>query len=243
MIFKNFSSIKNGSKIATIFAGVNGAGKTTLYFKAQEKGIILGYRVNVDEIAQSIGNYKNTSTQIRATKIALNTREQYLKNGYSFNQETTLCGKSIINLFHRLKEYEYKINLFYVGVSSPKIAKERVLIRVNNGGHNIEPNLIEKRYYESLENLMKVLPLCDKTFVYDNSIDYELIAKADFGVLEKFKSVEWFSEIANNSSNNQTLADLAKKFGIDVETVESSDSSGVGSTVPPTCKQAHQKRL
>ena len=35
----------------TIFAGVNGAGKTTLYFLAQEKGIILGYRINVDEIA------------------------------------------------------------------------------------------------------------------------------------------------------------------------------------------------
>ena len=52
----------------TIFAGVNGAGKTTLYFLAQEKGIILGYRINVDEIAQSIGDYRDRQTQVRATR-------------------------------------------------------------------------------------------------------------------------------------------------------------------------------
>ena len=50
----------------TIFAGVNGAGKTTLYFLAQEKGINLGYRVNVDEIAQSIGDHRDRQTQVRA---------------------------------------------------------------------------------------------------------------------------------------------------------------------------------
>lgn len=43
----------------------------TLYFLAQEKGINLGYRVNVDEIAQSIGDYKDKKTLIRASKIAL----------------------------------------------------------------------------------------------------------------------------------------------------------------------------
>ena len=32
----------------------------------------------------------------------------------NFNQETTLCGKSILNLFDELKENNYKINLHFV---------------------------------------------------------------------------------------------------------------------------------
>lgn len=84
---------------ATIFAGVNGAGKTTLYFLAQEKGINLGYRINVDEIAQSIGDYKDKKTLIRASKIALTMRKVYTNDRLNFNQETTLCGKAILNLY------------------------------------------------------------------------------------------------------------------------------------------------
>ena len=42
----------------------------------------------------------------------------------------------------------------YIGVESSDIAKERVKYRVSQGGHGIPDEDIERRYYESLENLI-----------------------------------------------------------------------------------------
>lgn len=185
---------------ATIFAGVNGAGKTTLYFLALEKGINLGYRINVDEIAQSIGDYKDKKTQVRALKIAITMRKVYIDDKLNFNQETTLCGKTILNLFKELKENNYKINLRFIGLDSPQTAKERVKIRVAKGGHDVDSHLIDKRYYESMQNLLKVMPLCDEILVYDNTKNYELIAKITNGVLDLQKNVAWFSDLILNKT-------------------------------------------
>lgn len=185
---------------ATIFAGVNGAGKTTLYFLAQEQGINLGYRINVDEIAQSIGDHKDTKTQVRASKIAIKMRRVHLRDGLDFNQETTLCGKSILNLFNELKVNNYKINLHFVGLDSPQTAKERVKIRVAKGGHDTKPHLIDKRYYESMQNLLKVVPLCNEILVYDNTQNYEIIAKITNGALDLQKNIAWFNDLISNKT-------------------------------------------
>ena len=187
----------------TIFAGVNGAGKTTLYFLAQEKGIILGYRINVDEIAQSIGDYRDRQTQVRASRIAIKMRKVHMDDKLNFNQETTLCGKSILNLFDELKENNYKINLHFVGLDSPQTAKERVKIRVSKGGHDIEPHLIDKRYYESMQNLLKVIPLCNEILVYDNTKNYELIAKITNEKIDILKNVEWFNNLISEKIKSQ----------------------------------------
>lgn len=160
-----------------IFAGVDGAGKTTLYFKQleTEKNKYFGLRVNIDEIVQAIGDWKNPKDQIRASKIALKIRNEYLENGYSFNQETTLCGKSIISFIRKAKDKGYKINLYYVGLESEQIAKDRVKIRVSKGGHGIAPELIERRYKESLENLKAILPIVNNLYLFDNTKEFKRI--------------------------------------------------------------------
>ena len=67
------------------------------------------------------------------------------------------------------KENGFYIILNYIGVESPEIAKKRVKIRVSRGGYGIPEQDIEKRYYESLNNLNKVINLCDEINIYDNS--------------------------------------------------------------------------
>lgn len=49
-----------------------------------------------------------------------------MNDGITFNQETTLCGKSIIKNILKAKELGYFIELHYVGVESAQIAKDRV---------------------------------------------------------------------------------------------------------------------
>ena len=74
---------------ASIFAGVNGAGKTTAYFELVSKSIDLGRRINVDEIAQSIGDHKDLATQVRASRIALTLRKMYLDEARIYDNSDT----------------------------------------------------------------------------------------------------------------------------------------------------------
>lgn len=154
---------------AFIFAGINGAGKSTLYYDELMKNQYFGSRINTDEFVSSFGSWKDPKDQVRAAKIALNLRKNCILKRTDFNQETTLCGKSIINLFKELKDKKYAISLRYIGVNSPQIAKERVKARVAKGGHDIAESLIDKRFGESLDNLLRVIKFCDEIILFDNS--------------------------------------------------------------------------
>lgn len=157
--------------IATFFAGVNGCGKTTFYYNELEKGNSFGFRINIDEIVSSFGDWRNPQDQIRAARIAITMRNQYINQRQSFNQETTLCGKGIINLFKELNAKHYNIRLYYISVDSIQTAIERVKIRVSKGGHNVDSKLIERRFYESRKNFALISPYCDTIQMLENTKD------------------------------------------------------------------------
>ena len=85
-----------------LIAGVNGAGKSTLYQALQ--GLQNMPRVNTDEILRSFGDWTNPVDVMTAGKIAVKQIQQYFQEGISFNQETTLCGKSILNNIKKAKK-------------------------------------------------------------------------------------------------------------------------------------------
>ena len=155
----------------TIFAGVNGAGKSSLYnnlILTTEKDF-LGKRINTDEIVKEIGDWKRDTDQMKAGRIALAKIKNFFENKTTFNQETTLCGNSILRTIKKAKELGYNIDLHFVSVNSSEIAKERVKQRVLKGGHGIPVEAIERRFFESRENLIKISTYCDKITIYDNS--------------------------------------------------------------------------
>lgn len=149
-----------------LIAGVNGVGKSTLYNLSSVLGNMP--RVNTDEIVREFGHWKNTSDVVKAGKIAIRRIEKYFLEGVSFHQETTLCGKTIIKNIYRAKELEYYVELYYIGVDSVDIVKERVKKRVEKGGHGISEIDIERRYVESFKNLNYILSGCDLVSFYDN---------------------------------------------------------------------------
>lgn len=191
-------------KIFYLFAGVNGAGKSTLYnTQCLDINIKDSVRINTDEIVRKIGNWKNNSDQIKAAKIAVNLRNDCFQYGKSFNEETTLTGKTILKIIDKIKEQGYELQLFYVGLNSSDIAKERVKNRVEKGGHNIENDVIEKRYYESLKNLKKIISKFDKVYLYDNSIKYKnIFLFSDNTILFKDKNITWSREAIEIMENS-----------------------------------------
>ena len=157
--------IDKGEIVAYI--GPNGAGKSTLYQTIENLKDMP--RVNVDEIVRKIGSWKNSKDVYIAGKKAVKEIAQYFEEGVTFNQETTLCGQTIINNILKAKELGYFIEVHYVGVNSVEIAKERVKYREAHGGHGIPESDIEKRYVETFMQLNTVLKECNLIAFYDNT--------------------------------------------------------------------------
>lgn len=111
-----------------------------------------------------------------AGKIAITTIESNFSAGLSFNQETTLCGASIIKNILRAKSLGYNITIHYVGVASAEVAKERIKMRVAMGGHGIPDADVDRRYVESFRKLKEVMPLCDEVILYDNTTKLNWVA-------------------------------------------------------------------
>ena len=99
-----------------LVAGVNGAGKSTLYQSLQSLHDIP--RVNTDEILREFGDWRNMIDVMAAGKMAVKKIARYFDEGITFNQETTLCGKSILSNIAKAKKRGYFIELHYIGVEN-----------------------------------------------------------------------------------------------------------------------------
>lgn len=201
-------SVMIESRVYKIYAGVNGAGKSTLYGIEKSLG---EERVNSDEILQSLsGNWRVEKDQMIAMREAVRRINHYINEGISFNQETTLAGRSILNTIKKAKEKGFYICLNYVGLESADLAVQRVNERVKTGGHGIPEEVIRKRYQVSLAMLKEVLPLCDNISIYDNSKDLLLVALYENERWSlKHESCQWFNK---NFSNIDFVTNLKVDF-------------------------------
>lgn len=165
----------------TIFAGVNGAGKTSIYRSIYYNENKDEKRINTDEMVARIGAWQDNNIQIRCAREAVKLIKKYITEGISFNQETTLSGGAVINNLKLAKNSGFYITMNYIGVESPAVAKERVAIRVKKGGHGIPNEVIDRRYFDSLSNLRKVINFCDKINIYDNTDMFKIVMVIENG--------------------------------------------------------------
>ncbi|WP_158069899.1 zeta toxin family protein [Cnuella takakiae] len=106
-----------------------------------------------------------------AQLLARFLREELLRHGKRFSFETVFSHESNLDIMRRAAAAGYKVYLYFVATESPEINKYRVALRVLKGGHNVDPVKIEQRYYRALELLSEAVPLCHRTYFYDNSKD------------------------------------------------------------------------
>jgi len=102
------------------------------------------------------------------------------------------------------QEKGYRVILLFFWLQNIELAKERVKIRVSEGGHNIEPEVIERRYIRGIKNLFDLyLPVVDGTFIFDNSeIHPDLLAEKQFGVDLNIVNEEKFTLLKNYYDSN-----------------------------------------
>jgi predicted ABC-type ATPase len=136
-----------------VIAGCNGAGKTTASFTILPEILDCKEFINADEIARGISPFQPDKVSFEAGRIMLNRINELLYKSENFAFETTLSTKSFKGKIIEAKEKGFQVILLYFWLKSIQLAKERVKIRVSEGGHDIEPEVIERRYIKGIKNL------------------------------------------------------------------------------------------
>lgn len=95
---------------------------------------------------------------------------ELLEKEADFAFETTLSAKSYISIVKKARSQGYFVTLVFFWLNSIELAKQRVIIRVSEGGHNIPEDVIERRYTRGIRNFFKIyLNACDNVMLFDNS--------------------------------------------------------------------------
>jgi predicted ABC-type ATPase len=153
-----------------IIAGCNGAGKTTASFTILPEILDCKEFVNADEIAKGLSPFQPEKVAFEAGRIMLKRISELLSENENFAFETTLSTKSYKSKIAEAQVKGYRVILLFFWLQSIDLAKERVRTRVLEGGHNIEPFVIERRYLRGIKNLFEIyLPIVDAAFIFDNS--------------------------------------------------------------------------
>jgi predicted ABC-type ATPase len=153
-----------------IIAGPNGAGKTTFAREFLPNYADCRNFVNADLIAQGVSPFSPEAAAFRAGRLMLEEINLLMRRGVDFGFETTLSGRSHLNLIRRLKQRGYATHFFYLWVPSVDLALSRIRERVSRGGHDVPEAVVRRRFDRSVRNfLIQYRSLADSWILYDNS--------------------------------------------------------------------------
>lgn len=157
-------------KRVVIIAGPNGAGKTTFAreFLPHEAGLPLF--VNADLIAAGLSPFDPAAVAIRAGRLMLQEIDAHAAAGRSFAFETTLAGHTYLRRIDAWRAAGYSVELIFLALNSPEEAITRVAARVSQGGHDVAPEVIRRRFAAGLRNFLEVYRFrVDQWRLYDSS--------------------------------------------------------------------------
>lgn len=158
-------------KAIALASGLIDENFTKAYFLKSFK--FSGQRLQIHNVDLSKKEGQNTTEKLGQI-IADYLRKKLLSEKKKFSFETVFSHESKIDIMKQAKEAGYKVYLYFVSTNSPEINKERVLLRVKEGGHDVDPDKIESRYYRSLDLLYKAAQYTYQTYFFDNSDKTEL---------------------------------------------------------------------
>ena len=176
----------------TIIGGVNGVGKSSFTGILKEQRSDLGIIIDVDKITAELGG-----NALAGGKAALKKIRECIDKGVSFTQETTLSGRRTEATAKEVVEKGYRVRLYYIGLDSAEESISRIANRVRRGGHDIDPQDVERRFAGRWEAVAKVLPYCDEAEFYDNDNGFQLVAEYRNGELRTVGSLVpgWLKEL------------------------------------------------
>lgn len=177
-----------------VLAGGNGAGKSTFY-RTRLEPLGLPF-INADILAKQLYPEQAEQHSYEAAKIAAVMRTQLLQQGRTFCFETVFSHPSKIDFIAQAKALGYEIILVFIHLGRTSLNQARVAQRVSEGGHYVPEDKVSSRIPRVLQNIQQVLPLCDHSYLLDNSrLDdpFQVIAEIHNGqlILKSEPLAEW----------------------------------------------------
>jgi predicted ABC-type ATPase len=157
-------------KEIVILGGPNGVGKTTAAKVLLPEFFEQNAFLNADEFAREISSNDAEAAAFAAGRRMIGRMREFICQDRSFWLETTCSGKSYLPLLERCKLDGWRIKLLFFWLPFPEMAIGRVAQRVSQGGHNIPGEVVYRRYFAGISNMVRLyLPLADEAEIYDNS--------------------------------------------------------------------------
>lgn len=184
-----------------IISGCNGAGKTTASYAVLPEILNCKEFVNADNIAAGLSPFNPNSVAFEAGRIMLTRIKELMEHKTDFAFETTLSTRSYVSLVKKAQQKGYEVTLLYFWLNSPLMAINRVAERASNGGHSIPNDVIERRYFRGIKNLINLyIPICDNWLIFDNmDTDAEIIATGSTSLGESIINNDIWNTILTQS--------------------------------------------
>ena len=159
-----------------VVAGPNGSGKTSTTIQLLENEWSEGsVYINPDNIAkEEFGDWNSPDAVFKAAKKATELRYQCLEDRKDFVFETVFSSAEKSYFLRKAHEEGYFIRFFFVCTNSPEINVRRITKRFLDGGHEVPISKVISRYYKSILNAADIIPIVDRAYIYDNSVEDEL---------------------------------------------------------------------
>ena len=186
--------MQNRKPMVLVLAGPNGSGKSTITAFFEK----VGKYTNADDIVASTG-MDNMEAAILADKM----RYESIKKKQDFTFETVLSSDYKMEILRKAKKEGYFIKCVFVLTIDPQINIARIKSRVAAGGHDVEKSKVIDRYYKSINNIKKLIDICDIMHVYDNTDTPQRIIR---------KHKEDFSIYPNEYWSEQDILNLLQLF-------------------------------
>jgi len=158
-------------KKVIIIAGPNGAGKTTFARNFLPKEAQTYQFINADLIAAGLSPFNPGLAALKAGRIMLSEIDAVSLSGHNFAFETTLSGVHYLTQIKRWQNLGYTVKLWFIKLSTPELAIERVKSRVKQGGHDIPHETFLRRFTSGLKNLEKFKLIVDSWVIFDGDVD------------------------------------------------------------------------
>jgi predicted ABC-type ATPase len=133
-------------------------------------------------------------------------RYELIQNKQSFSFETVFSHPSKLDLIDFAHLHRYKVYLYFIGTETPIMNLERVKDRVKKGGHPVEAEKIEKRYFLTMELLTEMIKKADETYLWDNSgLKHQYLGHIKNGFIELEQSIipVWINTFILNKLNKK----------------------------------------
>lgn len=111
-------------------------------------------------------------------------RYSLIKSKKSFSFETVFSHPSKLDFIDFAHQNNYKVYLYFIGTETPKMNVERVKDRVLKGGHLVNQDKIEKRYFLTMDLLIEMVKKVDQTYLWDNSETQDYVGQICDGTLD-----------------------------------------------------------